>query len=58
MGYLHIKHNSAGGELVDWAWLLNERVFKQTKNVKLIRSEKPIIVKIDGSNSTGVILKP
>ena len=58
MGYLHIKHNSADGELVDWAWLLNERVFKQTKNVKLIRCEKPIIVKIDGSNSTGVILKP
>jgi hypothetical protein len=58
MGYLHIKYNSTSAERVDWAWLLDAQVFKQTENVKLLRTEKPFIVKIDGGNSTGIILKP
>lgn len=57
MGYFHIKYKGDAQERIDWKWLLNEPVLKQTKHVKLIRSEKHFLVKIDGRNSTGIILK-
>lgn len=57
MGYLHIKYRGGDEERIDWEWLLNEPVLKQTDHVKLIRSQKPFLVKIDGKSSTGIIFK-
>lgn len=58
MGYLHIDSKYGKGEYIDWEWLDNMPVHSRTNNVKLIRSEKPFVVKINGKQRIGVILKP
>ncbi|KUO69660.1 MAG: phosphoenolpyruvate synthase [Clostridia bacterium BRH_c25] len=58
MGYLHIGTKYGNGEFVDWDWLDKVPVHNQTEHVKLIRSDKPFQVKIDGRSRTGVILRP
>ena len=58
MGYLHIGTRYDNGEYVDWKWLDEAPAYNQTKHVKLIRSDKPFQVKIDGRSRTGVILRP
>ncbi|KKM10439.1 phosphoenolpyruvate synthase [Clostridiales bacterium PH28_bin88] len=57
MGYLHVKYESDVTERIDWEWLRNQPVLKQTNQVKLIRSKEPFLVKIDGRSSTGIIYK-
>ena len=57
MGYLHIGYKHKEDDMIRWNLLDNEAVYKQTERVKLIRSEKPFIVKIDGVTSKGVIYK-
>ena len=57
MGYFHVGYKFSEDDYVDWNKLNKENVYKQTKNVKLIRSDKPFIVKIDGSTSAGIIYK-
>lgn len=56
MGYLHIGY-ADDSESVDWAWLKRAPVYKQTACVRLVRLEKPLMVKIDGRSCRGVILK-
>ncbi|MGE5633145.1 MAG: PEP/pyruvate-binding domain-containing protein [Caulobacteraceae bacterium] len=58
MGYLHVAKKYGNEEHVDWEWLDNAAAYKQTEHVRLIRSDKPFRVKIDGKNRTGVILRP
>jgi hypothetical protein len=58
MGYLHIGTKYDNGEHVDWEWLDKATTFNQTEHVKLIRSDVPFQVKIDGRSRVGVILKP
>lgn len=56
IGYLSI--NVAGAaDLVDWAWLDKQKAIEETKFVRHIRSKKPIVTKIDGRTSCGIILK-
>ncbi|MDQ7096812.1 PEP/pyruvate-binding domain-containing protein [Desulfosporosinus sp. PR] len=57
MGYFHVgKENES--EFIDWAWLKEAPVLKQTEYVRLVRLGKPLSVKIDGRSCHGVILKP
>lgn len=58
MGYLHIDNKHDNGEYVDWEWLKKEPAYEQTEHVKLIRSDKPFTVKIDGKHHTGAIFRP
>ncbi len=58
MGYLHIGTKYGKGEYVDWEWLDKVPVLKSTEHVKLIRSDKPFKVKINGRRRVGVILRP
>lgn len=58
MGYLHIGAKYGNGEYVDWEWLDRAPAYSHTEHVKLIRSDKPIQVKIDGRNRVGVIVRP
>lgn len=58
MGYFHIKKEHGGGESVNWEWMNSLPVHRKTEHVKLIRSQEPFQIKIDGRNSIGVILKP
>ncbi|SDF57057.1 DUF5752 family protein [Sporomusa acidovorans] len=56
MGYLHIQYNDEQ-ERIDWDWLMNQPVRKQTERVRLIRREEPFLVKLDGRNFQGSIYK-
>lgn len=58
MGYLHIGADYGKGEHVDWGWLENTTAYAETPHVRLIRSDRPIQVKIDGRSRTGMVLKP
>jgi len=56
MGYFHIQHSNSV-ERIDWDWLNSLPVLKQTKHVKLVRSEEPFLVKIDGRSFKGNIYR-
>lgn len=58
MGYLHISNKKNTNDYVNWNLLLKQPIVKQTKHVKLVRSEQPFLVKIDGTTSNGIIYKP
>lgn len=57
MGYFHIQYDNATEGKVDWDWLLQQPIFVQTPNVKLIRREEAFKAKIDGRNFNGIIYK-
>ena len=57
MGYFHIEYKYNSNEYINWDKLKKEKIYRQTEHVKLIRSDKPFIVKIDGSTSSGIIYK-
>ena len=57
MGYFHIGKKSSDDELINWEVLKKAPIVKETEHVKHVRFEKPLIVKIDGQNNKGVILK-
>jgi CheY-like chemotaxis protein len=56
MGYMHIG-KLEGSEFLDWAWINRLPVKQRTKHVKHIRFNAPLMVKIDGREGKGIILK-
>lgn len=40
----------------DWTWLSRQRVVRETEFVAYVRLAKPVVLKVDGRTSTGVIL--
>lgn len=57
MGYFHISNTKGEEELVNWDNLKKGQIIGSTKHVKLVRFEKPLIVKVEGQSNKGVILK-
>lgn len=57
MGYFHIGKKSAEQEYINWECLRQAPVVRQTAHVKLVRFNKPLVIKIDGQSNLGVILK-
>lgn len=57
MGYFHIDNKTESEDLINWDLLKQAPVVHETKYVKLVRYEKPLIIKIDGQGNRGVILK-
>jgi len=57
MGYFHIGQKTGAGDFIHWDLLKQARIVKQTDHVKLVRFEKPLVIKIDGQSGRGVILK-
>jgi len=51
--YFCISHN--GKYRIDWEWLKRQEIISETDNVCHIRTKDPLIVKVDGRNSIGVI---
>lgn len=58
MGYFHLGTRTGSTDRINWNVLKQAEIIRQTEHVKLVRFEKPLIIKIDGQNSRGVILKP
>ena len=57
IGYFTVNpHNNQG--FLDWDWLLSRKTLHQLNYTKLIRFDKPLVIKINGHQNKGVILKP
>jgi CheY-like chemotaxis protein len=57
VGYFTVNPD-AGDGFVDWAWLAAEPAMRETAYVRHLRLERPIVVKMNGKNGEGIILKP
>jgi CheY-like chemotaxis protein len=57
VGYLTVD-SSLGHGFIDWDWLQSQPSEEETGYVRHIRLTRPVVVKLNGHQSRGVILKP
>lgn len=57
VGYFTINSTVKQG-FVDWQWLMEQAPLEQKQFVRHIQLEDPVIVKINGHQNKGIILKP
>ena len=57
VGYFTVNPEVGEG-LVDWGWLAAQPAVQEGPFTRHLRFEQPIVVKMDGRKSRGVILKP
>jgi len=58
VGYFTINPYIKGDGVYDEAFLNAQPVVKETQFLRLVRFEKPIVIKIDGKKNIGIVLKP
>ncbi|GHT60821.1 phosphoenolpyruvate synthase [Bacteroidia bacterium] len=58
VGYFTINPYIAGDGIYDEAFLNAQPARKETKFLRLVRFEKPVVIKIDGKKNVGIVLKP
>jgi CheY-like chemotaxis protein len=58
VGYFTINPYVAGDGIFDEAFLNAQPAAKETKFLRRVRFEKPVVIKIDGKKNIGVALKP
>ncbi len=58
IGYFTINTTASRKGFIDWEWLLNQAPLQVKEYTRLIRFQKPIIVKMNGHQNKGIILKP
>jgi CheY-like chemotaxis protein len=57
IGYFTVNTSSSNG-FVDWDWLLEQSPMEVKEYTKLIRFKNPIVIKMNGHQNKGIILKP
>jgi CheY-like chemotaxis protein len=57
IGYFTVNTASRKG-FVDWDWLLEQSPLEVKEYTKLIRFKNPIVIKMNGHQNKGIILKP
>ncbi|HEX3475223.1 MAG TPA: hypothetical protein VHT91_09305, partial [Kofleriaceae bacterium] len=57
VGYFTINPD-AGEGFVDWDWLAAQPAVRETGYVRHLRFDRPVVVKMNGKQGAGVILKP
>lgn len=57
VSYLTVRTNNSKSFL-DWDWLNNQSALDAKTYTKLLRFKKPVIIKISGQQSKGIIIKP
>ena len=57
IGYFTVNTSSNNG-FVDWDWLLEQSPMEVKEYTKLIRFKNPIVIKMNGHQNKGIILKP
>ena len=57
IGYFTINRNKYEVS-IDWAWLKKQNHILKSKYVNIVKLDKPLVIKIDGINGNGIILKP
>jgi hypothetical protein len=56
INYLTVTDQRHG--YLDWDWLTKQHVHDQTEHVAHVRVEQPMMLKVDGRSSTGVLFVP
>jgi hypothetical protein len=54
--YFTVKHT--GRYLVDWAWLDRQPASTETRFVRHVRLEAPLVARVDGRTGRGLITRP
>jgi len=57
VGYFTVNPG-VGNDFVDWEWLASRPALRETSFVRHLRFDEPVVVKMNGKRSQGVILKP
>jgi hypothetical protein len=57
VGYFTVNPD-AGDGFVDWDWLASVPAVRQTPYVRHLHFDRPVVVKVNGKQGEGVILKP
>lgn len=57
IGYFTVNNTFEKG-FVDWDWLLSQKSVETKEFTRLIRFEKPIVIKMNGHQNKGIIMKP
>ncbi|MCU0342707.1 MAG: histidine kinase [Ignavibacterium sp.] len=57
IGYFTVNNKSEKG-FVDWDWLLLQKPVEEKEFTRLIRFNKPIVIKMNGHQNKGIIMKP
>jgi CheY-like chemotaxis protein len=57
VGYFTVDTHHGHGHL-DWDWLLQQQPIETRSLTRLLRFEKPLLIKINGHRNKGVILRP
>jgi hypothetical protein len=57
VGYFTVNQFKNEGSL-DWDWLLGLKPFNEKQYTKHIRLESPLLIKMNGHQNKGIILKP
>ena len=52
IGYLYINHKSEK-DFIDWVWLNNQKIINDFDYVRHIRTNSPVIVRIDAKTGKG-----
>ncbi len=57
VGYFTVSHHKSQS-VVDWQWLNARKAIAETASVRHLRFERPLVIKMNGHERRGVILKP
>lgn len=57
IGYFTVTA-SADGDFIDWDWLKERRAVKERAFTRLIRLDRPVVIKMNGHKGEGIITKP
>jgi hypothetical protein len=55
LGVLYLSVTDAGLGKVDWQWLEQQQVIRETEFVKHVRTPQPLRISVDGKNRRGVV---
>jgi hypothetical protein len=57
IGYFTVS-SKAKHSFIDWDWLTSREPVEQKKFTRLLRFQKPVVIKMNGHTSKGIIFKP
>jgi hypothetical protein len=57
VGYFTVNQD-AGEGFVDWEWLAAQPAVKESRTVRHVRFDEPLVITMNGKTNQGVILKP
>jgi hypothetical protein len=57
IGYFTVNSTQQNG-FVDWDWLLAQQAVESKTYTKHIRFNKPLVIKMNGHENKGIIIKP